>query len=174
MYSCHPSHRLFPGRPRSHSFQPNHEQQDVCKHSAAREKMLMQLHEEQMEEAGVSQAARDGDEAGPRRPAGPGASMPAGRCLFPSEPEIHPTFTRRGLAASTSQARVRRCLLYLGHQQPWAPSGVLCDCSPCHMPQKWTVTVTSSSSPQWKKITKLASKAIGRQRNGPSGRERLF
>lgn len=36
----------------------------------------MQLHGEQMEKAGASQAARDGDEAGPRRPAGPGPARP--------------------------------------------------------------------------------------------------
>lgn len=43
-------------------------------------------------------------------------------------------------------ARGRRYLLCLGHQRPWVPSGVLCNCGPCRMPQKWTVRVTPSSS----------------------------
>lgn len=77
---------------------PNHEQQGMWKHPAAGEKTQMKLHKEQMEKAEDSQAARDGDKIGPRQPVSPDASRPSGRCLFPSEPEIHPTFTRRGLA----------------------------------------------------------------------------
>lgn len=90
------------------------------------------------------EAARDRDKIGPRQPVSPDASRPSGGCLFPSEPEMHPVVTRGGLA-SAPQAQVRHHLLYLGHQQPWVPSSVLCSCSPSHMPQKRTVIFTSSS-----------------------------